>query len=302
MSDMNHSVPQPDIAPPVEAPAVPAHRLPPGSCDSHAHIFGPADRYPYASPRSYTPHNASRADYAGLLHHLGFERAVLVQPSVYGTDNRLMADALAASRDDSLGIEWRGIAVLDDRVGEAELERLNGLGVRGVRLNLLYQGADVGFDQAARLADRIAPLGWHLQFLIDITLFEDFAGRLSRLPVESVVDHIGHFPAGKGPETSQFADLKALMREGRSWVKLSGPNRISAHDVAPFTDAQRLAHDLIEHAPDQLVFGTDWPHVQLKCSMPDDGVLVDELYRWCGNDEAVTKRILVDNPARLYSF
>ncbi|KAA0890912.1 amidohydrolase [Pusillimonas sp. ANT_WB101] len=302
MTDKNRSIPQPDIAPPVTHPTVPKNRLPSGSCDSHAHIFGPADRYPYVSPRGYTPHNASLDDYAGLLRHLGFDRAVLVQPSVYGTDNRLMADALARTREDSLGIAWRGIAVLDDSVTDSELERLHDLGVRGLRLNLLFQGAEVGFDEGARLANRIAPLGWHLQFLINIASFEDFAGRLSRLPVESVIDHIGHFPAINGPDLPQFADLKALMREGRSWVKLSGPNRISRHDAAPFTDAQRLAEDLISHVPDRLVFGTDWPHVQLSTSMPDDGVLVDELYRWCGGDQAMAKRILVNNPERLYSF
>lgn len=299
---MNSFVPQPDIAPPVAKPTVPTRSLPPGSCDSHAHVFGPATRYPYAEPRGYTPHDASLEDYAGLLHHLGFERAVLVQPSVYGTDNQLLIDALARAREVALGIEWRGIAVLDDGVSDAELEKMNDLGVRGVRLNLLYEGADVGFDEAARLAERIAPLGWHLQFLIDITSFENFAKRMSQLPVESVIDHIGHFPAGMGSKTPQFLELKALMQEGRSWVKLSGPNRTSAHDVAPFSDVQLLAQDLVEHVPDRLVFGTDWPHVKLASSMPDDGELVEEFYRWIGGDEALAQQILVNNPARLYSF
>jgi len=302
MNDLTRSIPKPDIAPPVANPTVPTHQLPPGSCDSHAHIFGPADSYPYAAQRSYTPHDSSLKSYAGLLHHLGFERAVLVQPSVYGTDNSLMVDALTSAHNDSLGIEWRGIAVLDDTVSDTELERFNNLGVRGVRLNLLYKGADLGFADVARLAERIAPLGWHMQFLINIASFENFAERLSRLPVASVVDHIGHFPATNGLELPQFLDLKELMKEGKSWVKVSGPNRISTHDTAPFTDAQILAQDLMEHVPNQLVFGTDWPHVQLSGSMPDDGMLVNEFYRWCENDETLAKRILVDNPKRLYSF
>lgn len=301
MSDSTF-VPKPDIDPPVSNPIAPAHRLPSGSCDSHAHIFGPADRYPYAPERNYTPHDASLESYAQLLHHLGFERAVLVQPSVYGTDNRLLRDALERAQHESLGIEWRGIAVLDDGVSDAELEALDGLGVRGVRLNLLFQGADVSFAEAARLAERIAPFGWHLQFLIDITAFDDFAGRLSRLPVDSVVDHIGHFPATLGVQTPQFRDLKALMQEGRTWVKLSGPNRISSHDTAPFIDAQKLAQELVEHAPQRLVFGTDWPHVKLAGSMPDDGVLVEEFYRWIGGDDNLARQILVDNPRQLYAF
>lgn len=294
----------PDITPPLVNPSKPQHRLPPASCDSHAHIFGPQASYPYATTRSYTPHDASLEDYTRLLHHLGFERAVLVQPSVYGTDNRLMMDALQSVQGDDadLGIGWRGVAVLDDSVTDAELEHMHSLGVRGIRLNLLYQGADVGYAQAARLAQRIAPLGWHVQFLVNITTFEDFAGRLARLPVDSVIDHFGHFPAGKGVDVPEFIELKALMRDGRSWVKLSGPNRITSHDTAPFSDVQPLAEDLLEHAPNRLVFGTDWPHVQMRTSMPDDGVLVDELYRWTGNDAALIHQVLVDNPARLYGF
>jgi predicted TIM-barrel fold metal-dependent hydrolase len=259
--------------------------------------------YPYAPGRAYTPHDASLEDYARLLHHLGFSRAVMVQPSVCGTDNRLMCDALArAKAGDNLGIQWRGIAVIDDTVTDAELERLNTLGVRGIRLNLLFAGADVGFEQVRRLADRIAPFGWHLQFLIDITAFENFGARLAALPVDSVIDHIGHFPAGMGPKTPAFVELKGLLADRKAWVKLSGPNRISSSDHAPFSDAQALARDLLQHAPDRLVFGTDWPHVKLPGSMPDDGMLVDELYRWVDNDEALARKVLVGNPQMLYGF
>ncbi len=292
----------PDIAGPVPHPNKPAHALPPLSCDAHAHVFGPQERYPYSVQRDYTPHDASRQDYARLLHTLGFQRAVLVQPSVYGTDNRLLADALTQSRDDSLGIEWRGVAVLHDSVSDAELEQLDKLGVRGARLNLLNSGAALSFDNVSRLAHRLEPLGWHLQFLIDISEFEHFRQRMADLPVVSVIDHMGHFPARMGPQSTAFQDLLALMREGRTWVKLSGPNRFSSHDVAPFPDSQVLARALIEHAPQNLVFGTDWPHVRLPTSMPDDGDLIDEFYRWIDNDPQLAQRILVDNPARLYAF
>lgn len=293
----------PDIDPPVSNPSKPRHRLPDGSCDSHAHIFGPASIYPYSAGRSYTPHDASLEDYSRLLKHLGFQRAVMVQPSVYGTDNRLMCDALKrAQSGDNLGIEWRGIAVLDEDVSDSALADMNNLGVRGIRLNLLFSGADVGFEQVRRIADCIAPLGWHLQFLIDITTFDNFATRLSELPVESVIDHIGHFPARLGPDTPQFKDLKSLLKEGKSWVKLSGPNRISSHDSAPYDDARRLAQNLVESSPDRLVFGTDWPHVKLPGTMPDDGELVNELYRWIGDDQSLAEKILVQNPRLLYGF
>ncbi|ORE90919.1 amidohydrolase family protein [Acuticoccus yangtzensis] len=292
----------PDIPAPVAEPKKPDHILPAGSCDCHAHIFGPAERYPYAAERDYTPHDAPLSMYAGLLHHLGFSRAVLVQASVYGTDNSQMADALEAAKSEPHGIEWRGIAVLPESVSDAELERLNGLGVRGARLNLLNKGAGLSFDDVKALADRLAPLDWHLQFLIDISTFADFRGRMSRLPVTSVIDHIGHFPGQLGPQSAGFQDLLALVREGRTWVKVSGPNRFARQPVPPYDDAVPLTEALVEAAPDQLVFGTDWPHVRLKTPMPDDGALVDEFMRWIGNDAAIAQRILVDNPARLYGF
>jgi predicted TIM-barrel fold metal-dependent hydrolase len=294
-------IPTPDIPGPVTLPRKPAHQLPPHSCDTHAHIFGPADRYPYNPVRSYTPPDASLQNYVRLLHRLGFERAVLIQPSVYGTDNRLLADALARSMTEADGIALRGVAVLDENVSDAELERLHSAGVRGARLNLLYKGG-VDFASVSKLAQRIAQLDWHLQFLIDLTKFDDLAARLSRLPVESVIDHMGHFPATLGPRQPAFEALMALMREGRTWVKLSGPNRLSANDSAPFPDAQVLARALIGHMPERLVFGTDWPHVALTTTMPDDGDLVDEFFRWIDNDARLAQQILVDNPARLYSF
>lgn len=294
-------IPTPDIPGPLPFPRKPSHVLPRGSCDAHAHIFGPADRYPYNRDRSYTPPDASRADYMSLLRTLGFERAVLIQPSVYGTDNRLLSDALAESIGRAGAIALRGIAVLDENATDEELERLHEVGVRGARLNMLYKGG-VEFENVSRLAQRIAPLGWHLQFLIDITQFRDFATRLSNLPVDSVIDHIGHFSAALGAELPAFRELKALMLEGRTWVKLSGPNRISSEKSVPFTDAESLARALISHMPTRLVFGTDWPHVALTSPMPDDGDLVDEFFRWIDDDAGLAQQILVDNPARLYSF
>lgn len=291
----------PDIPGPDPSPRRPRKKLPLLSCDTHAHLFGPSTRYAYGLNRSYTPPDASRQQYVNLLSTLGFQRAVLVQPSVYGTDNGLMCDVLSTPAQSVEGIEWRGVAVLDSSVTDAELDRLDKLGVRGVRLNMLFRGG-IDFDTVSTLAMRIEPLGWHLQFLVDINSFENFASRLSKLPVDIVIDHMGHFPAKLGPKLPAFADLVALLKEGRSWVKLTGPNRISTCDSTPFNDVEAIACKLIDSAPQRLVFGTDWPHVQIPTSIPNDGDLVDEFFRWIRNDQSLAQQILVDNPALLYSF
>ncbi|MCC5808732.1 MAG: amidohydrolase family protein [Ectothiorhodospiraceae bacterium] len=290
-----------DIPGPVSSPRRPTNALPARSCDTHAHVFGPSDVYPFHPDRSYTPPDALKSTYIALLKQLGFERAVLVQPSVYGTDNRLLHDALESGQREDDGIEWRGIAVLDSEVDDSTLEQLHAVGVRGARINLLFRGG-VNFDVADELARRIEPLGWHIQFLVDITTIPDFAKRLSTLPVPSVIDHMGHFPAPRGADEPALRELLAVMRENRTWVKLSGPNRISSHDFAPFHDAGQIARTFAETHPDKLVFGTDWPHVQIPTSMPDDGDLVDELFRWLDHDNTLLNRVLVANPARLYGF
>jgi predicted TIM-barrel fold metal-dependent hydrolase len=291
----------PLCAAPDPNPRPPRRPLPANSCDCHAHLFGPASRYPYHPDRNYTPPDASRSSYLQLLETLGFQRAVLVQPSVYGTDNQRVINALSRAQDDPAGVEWRGIVVVDEQIQDAELERLDRLGVRGVRLNLVFRGG-IGVAAARRLAERIAPLGWHLQFLVDISRFDDFAGFASTLPVPSVVDHMGHMPAALGPRHPAFADLLALLREGRTWVKLSGPNRLTAHQHPPYSDVDPLAEALIAAAPQRLVFGTDWPHVQLPTPMPNDGDLVDEFDRWIHGDAGLAEQILVTNPAALYRF
>ncbi len=290
-----------DIPGPVSSPRRPDHALPAGSCDTHAHVFGPSDAYPFHPDRSYTPPDALKRTYVALLKHLGFDRAVLVQPSVYGTDNRLLLDALQSGQQGDDGIEWRGIAVLDSSVDDRTLEQLHAAGVRGARINLLFRGG-VDFDVADALARRVQPLGWHIQFLVDITTIPDFAKRLSSLAVPSVIDHMGHFPARQGTETPALRELLAVMREDRTWVKLSGPNRISSHNQAPFRDVCAIARAFADMHPERLVFGTDWPHVQIPTTMPDDGDLVDELFEWLDNDSALLNKVLVANPARLYGF
>lgn len=280
---------------PDPAPRKPRIRVPEGACDTHAHVFGPADRYPFIDDRTYTPPDASLDDYRRMLATLGIDRAVLVQPSVYGTDNTAMLDALAEA-----GPGFRGVAVVEVGVAEKELKRLHDAGVRGVRLNLLYKGG-VSLTILGRLADKVKDMRWHVQVLLDVSDCPEFWRMAEVLPVEVVVDHMGHMPATKGTNDAGFQSLLDLARGGRAWVKLSAPYRASARGQPPYTDVDMLARALIEAAPGRMLWATDWPHPHVQTAMPNDGDLIDMLARWAP-DEAVRNRILVDNPAKLYGF
>lgn len=294
---MTNSIPvTPD---PVTNPRRPTMPLPAGACDSHAHVFDPQDRTQLAPGSEYAPPHAPLERYEALLRHLGFERAVLVQPSVYGTDNSFMLECMERKGPPGDNT-FRGVAVVDGSVTDAELEEMQRVGVRGIRINMVY-GGGVDIEELSKLASRIAPLGWHVQFLVDLSKFPDFARQVEKLPVPFVVDHIGHFPVSLGPDLPAFRDLVSLVRDGRAWVKVSGPNRISTGQTAPFDDVQPLVDPLVDANPDRLLFGTDWPHVKLSTPIPDDGDLVDDLAQWIP-DESIRKRVLVDNPAKFYGF
>lgn len=280
---------------PDRQPRPPGFEPPAGATDAHCHVFGPADRFPYTADRSYTPPDSPLTEYISLLDTLGLDRGVIVQPSVYGTDNRATLDALRHYPD-----RLRGVAVVDASISDEELHEMHRLGVRGLRINVLFRGG-VGFELAHRLAERVAPLGWHLQFLIDISQSEGYAAEVARLPVDSVIDHMGHMPVEKGADHPAFRDLLALLREGRTWVKLSGAYRISGHDHPPYEDVRPLAHALVEARPDRLVWGSDWPHPAVTRPMPNDGALLDLLRDWAP-DPQLRRRILVENPALLYGF
>lgn len=274
----------------------PARFTPPkGAVDTHFHVFGPADRYAYVPDRTYTPPEAPLAAYEHMLDTLGISRAVIIHPSVYGTDNSASLDAMRETR-----LDMRGIAVVDDTVSDAELRAMDEQGMRGVRVNLLF-GGGVAFEAAERMARRIADLGWHLQLLIDISAFDELETRLKRLPVDTVVDHMGHMPTAKGVDHPAFATLMRLVDTGRTWVKLSGAYRITAEREAPYRDAEPFARALIDCNPERMVWATDWPHPFVQIPMPNDGALLDMLADWAP-DETVRNRILVDNPARLYGF
>jgi predicted TIM-barrel fold metal-dependent hydrolase len=284
-------VPQDEAMPPDLAP--PRRRAPAGAADCHMHVFGPAARYPWSAARGYTPADALLEDYAAVQARLGLERVVVVQPSVYGTDNRCTRDALVR-----LGPRGRGVAVLPAEVSFAELARLHAEGFRGARLNLVSPGG-VPLDSLDLLAQKVAAHGWHLQFFAGPDLLAH-AERLAALPVELVFDHFGPLDPSEGVDQPAMRALLDLLGRGRAWLKISGAYRVD-HGASPWPAAKPLAALLLQEAPDRLVWGTDWPHPDLFGPVPDAGDLLDALWDWCG-DEALYRKILVDNPARLYGF
>jgi 2-pyrone-4,6-dicarboxylate lactonase len=282
-------------------PRAPGTALPPGACDCHAHICGPASVYPYDAQRIYTPPDATIESYRHLLAVLGVERAVLIQPSVYGTDNRAMLAALRAG-----GAGFRGVAVVEPSITAREVEALHLAGIRGVRLNLVdrREGRNaVPLEQVRALAERIAPFGWHIEFLVNLDEAPGFAGAVAGLGVPIVLGHLGYPRAGARDWTRSpaFAGLLALLSGGRCWVKLTGPYRISGAPDLPYADVDAAAAALARAAPGRLIWGSDWPHVMMKKPMPNDGALCDLLARWIP-DAKTRSRILVDNPVELYGF
>ena len=288
----------PYCAAPDPMPRAPHFTLPPLSCDTHAHICGPAPLFPYSAARIYTPPDALLPTYRHLLGTLGVERAVLVQPSIYGSDNRALLAALATDPQ-----HLRGVAVIDADTPQAELEHMHALGVRGVRCNIVDVKEGKGrlpMDELRALAQRIQPLGWHLEFLMHVDEFPDLDVLLADFPVDVVFGHLGYMKAGQSVDTPGFAALLRLLRSGRAWVKLTGPYRISG-GVLPYADVTPFAHALLNAAPERIVWGTDWPHVMVKGVMPNDGDLCDLLEQWV-SDPLLRQQVLVNNPAQLYSF
>lgn len=275
-------------------PSRPKLRLPAGACDAHCHVFGPAARFPFAEGRRYTPVDAPWEKLAELHDLLGIERTVLVQASCHGTDNAAMLDAISKS-----GGSCRGVAMVAGNVSDDELRRLHEGGVRGIRFNFVtHLGEDADTDTVRRLADRIAPLGWHAVVHFEADRLERLAPVLDMLPVTMVIDHMGRPDASKGTDQPAFTMLKELMADPRFWVKVSGAERITWQGP-PYDDAVPFARELVENFPDRVLWGTDWPHPNIKKDMPDDGALVDLLARIAPTEDLL-HRLLVDNPTRLY--
>lgn len=285
----------PFCAPADVAPKHPRLRLPAGTIDTHFHIFGPASHYPYAPDRTYTPPDASLAAYEHLAETIGIARGVIVQPSVYGTDNRRTLDALRES-----GMEMRAVAVIDKSMTDRDLEILDAQGVRGVRINLVFNQRE-SFGIAARLADMVRDLGWHLQFLADVSQIPGLARAVEALRLPVVFDHLGHVPTGKGIEDSGFQDLLALLRDGLAWTKISGAYRSTITPLPPYRDVTPFAQALITANPDHVLWGSDWPHPSIPVPMPNDGDLVDMTMDWA-TDETLQRKLFVTNAEALYGF
>ena len=289
----------PSCAAPDPNPRSPRLRLPPLSCDCHAHICGPQARYSYAPERTYTPPDALLPQYQHMLSKVGVERAVLVQPSVYGTDNTVMLDALKVA-----GQRFRGVAVVADNVTQGELARLHSAGVRGARVNVVdvkdRKKGTLPIAELEQLALKIKPLGWHLEFLMHVDEFPDLYRMFGSFPVPTVYGHLGYMKTAQGLDAPGFQALLRLLSEGHAWVKLTGPYRISSQPL-PYADTNVFARTLIEAAPARVVWGSDWPHVRIASSMPNDAELVDLLGEWVVNPELLD-RVMVKNPQQLYGF
>jgi len=286
------------IPPPHPDPHPPARLSPPsGSCDAHCHVFGPADRFPFTPGRSYTPPDSGVDDLARLQDTLGLERAVIVQASCHGTDNSAMLHALRVGEG-----RFAGVAMIDDSHTHGQLEQMHEAGVRGIRFNFVrHLGADADLHTLWRLLDRVGPLGWHLDLHFDAVDLPRYTDLFERLPVPFIVDHMARIEARHGVRQEPFAFLVDLLNDNElAWVKISGAERITASGSPPYDDVVPYARALIEAAPDRVLWGTDWPHPNVR-HMPDDGDLVDLLADFAP-DDATRHRVLVSNPESLYDF
>ena len=278
------------------APKTPKLRAPKGACDAHIHVFGPYDRFPLNADRSYTPPEATIDSYRKIMAALGVERVVITHGSANGLDLRSTVHGV-----ETLGKNGRGVAVLPPDVSDAELKRLDAVGFRGTRVVTKVRGG-VSPNAAQDLARRIAPLGWHLQVLIDgPTEMVDLAPRLRDLPIPVVIDSMGGFSPQHGIDHPGVVALRKLLETGKCWTKIIGAERRTKIG-APFADLAPLANALLETRPDRVVWGTDWPHVMAwNYPVPNDADLLDFLLQ-TNVSEAVRKQILVDNPISLYGF
>ncbi|MFP8965367.1 amidohydrolase family protein [Pokkaliibacter sp. CJK22405] len=289
---------------PLCAPALASERrprlpIPVGACDSHMHVFWPDHARSFTPHRSYTPPPASLESYLAVQKRLGISRAVIVQPSVYGTDNHVVLESLRQARRQQGEDAFRGVVVIPPNIRFEELEAMHLLGVRGVRVNLLFKSG-VAVSDLRTLANKIAPLGWHLQLLADLSEFSDIESTLGALPVPVVIDHMGHIPPELGPQHPGFSSMLRLLATGKIWVKLSGAERLSG-ERWPYTDVRPLAESLLRTNPERLLWASDWPHTCLSGAMPDDADLLDLMEFWT-DDRALQHRVLVENPAALYGF
>jgi len=276
-------------------PSTPKFKPPAGAVDAHCHVFGPESRFPYAPERKYTPCDAPREKLFALRDYLGLDKNVIVQASCHGKDNAALVDAM----ENSAG-RARGVAVVGEEVTDAELKAMDRAGVRGVRFNFIKRLVDfTPRDVLEHIARRIAPLGWHIVVYFEMPDLPELESFFTALPTTVVVDHMGTPNVRKGvddPENQRF--VRMLENHRNIWTKVTCPERMTIAG-APYDDVVPFGRLLVERFPDRVLWGTDWPHPNMKKEAPDDGVLVDVVPK-IAPSAAQQKALLVDNPIRLY--
>jgi 2-pyrone-4,6-dicarboxylate lactonase len=284
-------------------PSKPRFKLPAGAVDAHCHVFGPGNVFPYAPERKYTPCDASKEQLFALRDHLGFDKNVIVQATCHGSDNRALVDALKASNGKA-----RGVATVNRNVTDAELQEMHAAGVRGTRFNFVKRLADfTPREVLLEIANRIAPLGWHVVIYFEAVDLPELYDFFTALPTTVVVDHMGRPDVTKPVDGPEFELFVKMMREHSNiWSKVSCPERLSVSgpkalngEQHAYADVVPFAKRLVETFPDRVLWGTDWPHPNLKDHMPDDGLLVDFIPQIATTPE-LQQKLLVDNPTRLY--
>jgi 2-pyrone-4,6-dicarboxylate lactonase len=276
-------------------PSKPRYKPPAGAVDAHCHVFGPADKFPYAPERKYTPCDAPKEKLFALRDFLGFDKNVIVQASCHGTNNAALVDAMVASNGRA-----HGVAVVGETVSDNELKSLDRAGVRGVRFNFVRRLVDfTPRDVLERIAARIAPLIWHIVVYFEMPDLPELEPFFTSLPTVVVVDHMGRPDVQKGVDHPEFQRFLRLLDQHRNiWSKVSCPERLSLAG-APYDDVVPFARTLVERFPDRVLWGTDWPHPNMTKEAPDDGVLVDVIPK-IARTPALQSSLLVDNPMRLY--
>ena len=284
-------------------PTKPRLKLPAGAVDAHCHVFGPGDTFPYAAERKYTPCDASKDQLFALRDHLGFARNVVVQATCHGADNRAMVDALRGSDGKA-----RGVATVRRSVSDAELQDMHEAGVRGVRFNFVKRLVDfTPKEELLEIAHRIKQWGWHVVIYFEAVDLPELLDFFTELPTQIVVDHMGRPDVTKPVDGPEFELFVKFMREHDNvWSKVSCPERLSVSgpraldgELHAYRDVIPFAKRIIEEFPDRVLWGTDWPHPNLKEHMPDDGLLVDFIPH-IAVTETQQRKLLVDNPMRLY--
>jgi len=276
------------------SPKAPDFKAPKGAIDAHCHVFGPGDVFPYSPARKYTPVDAPKDRLFALRRHLGLSRNVLVQASCHGTDNSAMLDVLRTDPENT-----RGVVVVQPDIDDAALKAMAAVGVKGVRFNFLKRLVDPTPKDVLRdLAKRVADLGWHIVVYFEADLLEDMKPFLLDLPTQVVIDHMGRPDIAAGVEASGFKDFIRLMDHEKFWVKVGCPERLTVSGP-PYDDVAPFSRTLVERFEDRVLWGTDWPHPNMKSHLPDDGLLVDRV-PVIAPTEVLQRKLLIDNPVRLY--